>query len=112
MAARIISAAGRGPAAIAVTALCTIFIPTQCVARVAERQAETTDSRPNAPCVSIPETRGEKAKLICFSRELHLRSVPDSKSFEELRQELREELQRRADERYGMLMPPPTPADQ
>lgn len=67
------------------------------------------DPRPKVFCVNIPETRDAKARIICFTRGLAIGSQTNPKSFEEQQQELRQELQRRAEERRGMLPALPSP---
>ena len=89
----------RLPAVAIAAASFIVFIPTHCAA---ELQADSADSRANVVCLKTPEAAIANARVICLARELPIGPVTESRSSEEQQQKLREELQRRADQRRGM----------
>jgi hypothetical protein len=96
------TAAGRVAAAvIAVASFVSIAI--QSIAQIREPQVESGAPRPEVSCHRTYDTREAKATVICIVREPVIGSVSRSKSLPEQQQELREELQRRADERRRIL---------
>ena len=88
----------RLPAVAIAAASFIVFIPTHCAA---ELQADSADSRANVVCLKTPEVAIGNARVICFV-PLPIGPLTQSRSSEEQQQKLREELQRRADQRRGM----------
>ena len=82
-----------------------VSIATQSVAQLRNPQVESGPSRPEVSCHRTADTRDARASVICIVRESVIGSVSRSKSLQEQQQELREELQRRADERRRILSP-------
>jgi hypothetical protein len=90
----------RLPAVAIAAASFPVFITTHCAA---ELQAGSADSRANVVCLKTPEAAIADARVICFVRMLPIGPLTQSRSSEEQQQKLREELERRADQRRRMF---------
>jgi len=88
------------PAVAIAAASFSVFISSHCAA---EPRSDSTDARPNIVCLKTLEISNATPRVICFARGLPIGARTELRSFGEQQQKLQEELQRRAEQRRGVV---------